>query len=125
MLSKAIKYYIAGLVVPYVGMWFAGNFLLGSGESPNFLPVQIASLGTIFLSIGLFYLSKIEKRKYVRLFCLFVAVLYGLMHLGILLPQENQFHYVWLQSIFFLKIVIGVLAGIVLLGALKEFQNEI
>ena len=125
MLNKAVKYFIAGLVIPYVGMWFAGTFMLGSGATPNFLPMQVVSLFTILFSIGLYYLSKIEKRKHISVLCVLTAAIYAVMHFGILIPQDNPQHYIWFQGMYLMKIVIGVLAGVVLLETLKEFQSEI
>ena len=125
MLIRAIYFFIAGLVVPYIGMWFAGSFMLGSGESPNFIPMQIASLFTIFFSVGLFYLSKVEKRSQIKIFCLILSLVYAAVHLGILLPQDSQMYSLWFQATYFLKILVGVTAGIVLLEVARESQNEI
>ena len=125
MLTKAIKYFIAGLVLPYLGMWFAQNFMLGTGAEPNFLPWQIASGFTFFLSVGLYYLSLIEKRLYLRYFGFSVAAIYGVMHFGILLPSGSYQHHIWFNAIYFLKVLTGALAGFILLGLVKEIQNEI
>jgi len=114
-----------GLVVPYIGMWLAGRFMLGSGESPNFVPMQIASLFTIFFSVGLFYLSKIEKRSQIKVFCIVLSVVYAAMHLGVFIPQDSQIYSLWFQVTYFLKILVGVTAGAVLLELARKNQNEI
>jgi len=99
--------------------------MLGSGDSPNIIPMQMASLFTICFSIGLFFLSKIEKRKHIRIFCVCLAILYAVMHLGALLPYEHRMFDLWFHSIYFLKILVGVTIGVVALGSVKSFQSEI
>jgi membrane protease YdiL (CAAX protease family) len=106
-------------------VWFAGNFLLSTGETPNFIPMQIASGFTILFSVGLLYLSKIEKRLSIRVCCIALAILYALMHFGIFLSQGNELHNLWFQTHYFLKVLVGVTAGIVLLRAIKGIENEI
>jgi len=125
MLNRAIIILMAGIVLPYIGVWFASTFLLGIGSEPNFVPAQIASSFALLLSVGIYFLSKIESSSQLRMLCIFVALAYFVSGISILLiPGGDNIHHL-LNLNLFLKTTIGVLVGVLVLRNCKVVNEKI
>jgi len=125
MLNRAIIILMAGIVLPYIGVWFAGTFLLGSGSEPNFVPAQIASGFALLLSVGIYFLSKIEKNSPLRILCVLVAIAYIASGTSIFFTQDGEISHHVLNLNLFLKITIGVLVGVLVLRNCKVVNEKI
>ena len=130
MLNRGIQCLLAGIILPYIGIWFASTFMLGYGSQPNFLPAQIASCLTWLLSLGIYFLSKIEKNLYLRLICTFVALGYivsGIAYIAMSSDGEVSSYsgMLFFQLTYFFKTSLAVLAGILVLRNCKVIDEEI
>lgn len=114
-LNKGIGFLIAGILLPYIGVRVTGGFLLGNGEVPSFVAMQVASSLALLLSVGLYFLSNLEKAYSLKILCLIVAIAYAATGIYLLLSSNssNIFHLIELN--LFLKVSVGVLAGILIM----------
>ena len=128
MLKKSIIFLIAGLLLPYIGMWLAGTFMLGNGTAPNFFPMQIASMFSFLLSVGLYILTKIEKNILIKTVCILVAVSYPLLGIAFFLsiPNSDYSNSTWFYTTgFFFKNCIAVLVALLVFRNCRVNHNEI
>jgi len=120
MLRKSIKFFIAGILTTFFGGLFAG-LIMGVDEERDLLPLELVSLFSILFSVALYYLSKIEQREPLRIFCIVVSVVYTLSLFGTFLPDTIpliKLGFIW--SKFLLETVMLLLAANVLLGKTKK-----
>ena len=118
MLRKSIQFFIAGILTTILGEIFLG--LLFSADDNSFI-LKLVSLFSTLFSLALYYLSKIEKRKPLRVFCVVVSIIYTITLFGDFLPTSIpliKFSFVWGRYI--LETVMLLLAANVLLGKTKK-----
>ena len=126
MFKVAIILLVSGVLFPYLGMWFAGTFLLGNGPEPNFLPMKIASMFGFLLSAGLYYLAKMERYFLIKLVCFFVALAYPISGIAFLLFAQNAEFSTWLLTTgLFFKNCIAALVALLVFRNCRVIHDEI
>ena len=128
MLKKAIMFLIAGVFLPYIGMWFAGTYMLGNGTSPNSIPIQLASMLSFLLSVGLYFLTKIEKNILIKVVCILLAIAYPLsgIYSFLSLSSSDYSNSTWqLTTGFFFQNCIAALVALLVFRNCRVIHNEI
>ena len=126
MFKIAIILLISGVLCPYIGMWFAGTYMLGNGPVPNFFPMQIASMFSILLSVGLICLTKIERNIFLKIMCVLVSLAYPISGIAYMYSTQNTEYCTWLFTTgFFFKNCIAALVAVLVFRNCRLIHDEV
>jgi hypothetical protein len=120
MLRKSILFFMAGVVCTAIGGFLSGIVFYNKPEI-SLISMKGVTLVTVLYSIALFYLSRTEKRKFIRLSCVLWSILYALTLLRVFVsPEVPSLLFTMQSAAYIAETVMLLLAAAILLGKTKR-----
>jgi len=127
VLKRSLLYFIAGILcTAAVGLLNIAAIRLAPDPQEYSFAFKVLSLVSVLFSISLFYLSKIDNRKTLRMLCVGFSVMYSICLFSSFLPSEAidaKVAFMWIK--FFIETGMFLLAATVLLANVKATKHEI